>query len=64
MHPKLDAAWKIKPENSEFRNMVQETAIADNGRLKQRWVKRRAIPEGELWFENVWARFRKGEIYR
>ncbi len=64
VHPKLDASWRIQPENEKFRSKVQETEVAENGRLKHRWVKRRELPSKDLWFENVWADFRKGAIYR
>ena len=60
----LDSEWKIRKEDASFRNLVQETEIDDKGRINHRWVPRREMPSDELWFENVWASFRKGEIYR
>jgi hypothetical protein len=64
VHPQLDSSWKIQPEDPTFRDKVQETEVAGSGRIAQKWVRRRPIPADELWFENVWADFRKGAIYR
>ncbi len=64
IHSKLSGDWKIQLERSSFRDKVQETSVSDTGRIKHAWVKRRAMPDSDLWFETVWARFRKGEIYR
>lgn len=63
-HKQLDATeWSFLPENETFRAKVQETVVS-NGNVKHRWVKRRPIPESNLWFETAWADFRKGEIYK
>jgi succinate dehydrogenase/fumarate reductase flavoprotein subunit len=62
-HDKLDAAaWSFRPENPAFRELVQETAVV-RGKVVNRWVKRRPLPERELWFETAWAEYRKGAIY-
>ncbi|RKX37159.1 MAG: oxidoreductase [Verrucomicrobia bacterium] len=63
-HKQLDPAeWCFLPENETFRDKVQETVVAD-GKIKNRWVKRRAIPESNLWFETAWADYRAGKIYK
>jgi len=63
-HEQLDPAeWSFLPENTEFRAKVQETVV-ENGKVKNRWVKCRPIPESNLWFETAWADYRAGKIYR
>jgi succinate dehydrogenase/fumarate reductase flavoprotein subunit len=63
-HEQLDPSeWSFLPENIEFRAKVQETVV-ENGKVKQRWVKCRPIPESNLWFETAWADYRAGKIYR
>ncbi len=55
--------WSFLPENEAFQDKVQETVVA-NGKIKNRWVKRRPIPESNLWFETAWADYRAGKIYK
>lgn len=55
--------WSFLPENETFRDKVQETVVVD-GKIRNRWVKRRAIPESNLWFETAWAEYRAGKIYK
>lgn len=63
-HKQLDPAeWSFLPENETFQDKVQETVVVD-GKIKNRWVKRRAIPESNLWFETAWADYRAGKIYK
>ena len=62
VHPKLDESWRIAPEDPNFRDKVLET-LFEGGRVSNRWVARRPIPQGDLWFETAWSRFRSGEIY-
>ena len=63
-HEEVKSGWRIKGENTRFRKKVQETHVAESGKVHHAWVERRPIPSEELWFENVWADFRKGSIYR
>ncbi len=63
-HKQLDReAWSFLQENESFREMVQETTVVD-GKIRNRWVKRRPIPESDLWFETAWADYRAGKIYQ
>lgn len=63
-HPKLDPVdWSFLPEEVSFKEKVQET-VYDNGRIQNRWVKCRPIPESNLWFETAWADYRAGKIYQ
>ena len=64
IHDKLDERWRIAPENPQFRSKVLETLVQPGGRIENRWVERRPIPETDVWFETAWARFRSGEVYR
>ena len=63
VHKKLDDAWRIAPENVDFREKVQETVLGEDGRVKNQWVPRRPIPKTDVWFETAWARFRSGDGY-
>ncbi|MBT3192975.1 MAG: FAD-binding protein [Verrucomicrobia bacterium] len=63
-HKRLDkATWSFLPENESFRSKVQETVFSD-GKVRNRWVKCRPIPESNLWFETAWADYRAGVIYK
>ncbi len=62
-HPMLDEEWRFASEDTNFRNVVLETAPSLEGEVTQEWVERRPFPAFDAWFENAWAAFRKGEIY-
>ena len=59
----LGDEWRYKPENSELREAVLETVIQKDGAFTSSWKKRRPLPEEESWFENVWGKYMKGEIF-
>lgn len=63
IHDKLGPQWRIAPEQTAFREQVQQTQVLGSGQVENRWIPRRAIPDSDLWFETAWARFRAGEIY-
>jgi hypothetical protein len=64
VHSKLEKEdWSFVPEDKSFRGKILETVLID-GRVRNRWVERRPIPESNLWFETAWAEFRDGNIYR
>ena len=63
VHDKLDAEWRIAPEDTSFHEKVQETRIADGKRATSVWVDRRPMPEPDAWFETAWAAYRNGAIY-
>lgn len=63
VHDKLDERWRIAPEETDFREKVQETLALADGSVQNTWVPRRPIPQSDLWFETAWARFRTGEVY-
>jgi hypothetical protein len=63
IHDRLGDAWRIVPEDPTFREKVLETIAAPDGRVSNRWVERRPIPDTDTWFETAWARFRSGAIY-
>jgi len=63
-HKQLEKSeWSFLPENETFRASVQETRVA-NGKIRNRWVPCRPIPESDLWFETAWADYRAGAIYK
>ncbi|NQT38820.1 MAG: FAD-binding protein [Planctomycetes bacterium] len=63
VHDKLDDAWRIVPENADFRGQVLQTEPREDGTVQNRWVARRPLPESDIWFETAWAAFREGRIY-
>ena len=63
VHPRLPAVWRLAPERTEFRSRVLETVLQADGRVRNRWVGCRPLPEGDAWFETAWAAFRSGAIY-
>jgi len=63
VHDRLDDSWRIAPEDTDFREKVQETLATSEADVQNRWVQRRPLPESDVWFETAWARFRSGEIY-
>jgi len=63
IHEQLGETWRIAPEDLAFREQVLETTVLSAGRVDNRWVVRRPIPESDTWFETAWARFRDGRIY-
>jgi hypothetical protein len=59
----LDGNWKMAEENPSFRDLVLETVWLPAAEIQNRWIRRRAIPESDAWFETAWARFRDGAFY-
>ena len=59
----LDADGSIVPENPEFRKYILET-VFDGKDFTHRRVPCRPIPETDGWFENIWAEYRAGTIYK
>jgi len=51
-------------ENIDFRLQVLVTEWDDKcKKVINYWVPRRPIPDTELWFEDVCANYKKGNIY-
>jgi hypothetical protein len=63
LHAKLGDEWRMAAEDVAFRDKVLETVASADGRVENRWVDRRPIPQTDAWFETTWASFRRGEIY-
>ena len=64
LHEKLDASWRIAPENTEFRDQVLNTRYDYATReTSHNYEPCRPIPDSDLWFETVWAAHRDGKIY-
>jgi succinate dehydrogenase/fumarate reductase flavoprotein subunit len=64
IHDKLDKSWKFIEENPEFRDNVLETDIKNDGTIENNWVERCPVPMSDAWFENAWADYREGKIYK
>jgi len=63
-HPDLGDEWRFLPENEELRGEVLTIAydaVRDEFRVGS--VPVRPMPAGEFWFENTWARFRRGSVF-
>ena len=59
---RLLSSLQVQPEDPSFREKVLET-VAEGDAVKNQWLPRRPIPEGDVWFETAWAAYREGEIY-
>jgi len=60
----VDAAGAVVAEDPRFRPFVAETRVGGNPkRAQHRWVACRPMPDGECWFETIWAEFNRGDIY-
>ncbi len=63
IHEQLGNNWSFVPENTTFRDKVQETVFICPGSADNSWRKRRPLPDSEAWFETAWADYREGIIY-
>lgn len=63
LHAALGDAWRMAPENPAMRAQVLETVTFGAGEVTSAWAPVRPIPDGDLWFETVWARFLSGEVF-
>jgi succinate dehydrogenase/fumarate reductase flavoprotein subunit len=64
-HPGLGDEWRFKPENEDLRDEILTLSYdpAEDA-FGVEVVAPRPIPESEYWFENTWAEFRKGSLFR
>ncbi len=60
---KLGDEWRYKLETPELRNQVLETVLGKDGKFTSSWKTVRPLPEEESWFENVWGKYMKNEIF-
>jgi len=64
-HPELGEEWKFLPENPDLRNEILGVAYdAEDDEFSIEVTSPRPIPQGEFWFENTWAEFREGSVFR
>ena len=64
-HPDLGAAWRFRPENVALRGEILTVAYdAARDAFHVETTTPRAIPEDAAWFENAWAEFREGAVFR
>lgn len=63
LHRKLGDEWRFAPEDPAFREKILETVAKPDGKVENRWVSPRPLPQTETWFETEWAAFREGKIY-
>jgi hypothetical protein len=60
----LGEEWRFAVENPVFREQVQESWLEAPGKVANRWVPCRPLPETSGWFETAWAAYRNGNIYK
>ena len=53
---------RYRSENKALKKKVQETKLSSKGDVQHWWVDRREIPESPQWFENVWRKYREGNV--
>jgi len=64
-HPALGDQWRYLPENVALRDEIIELLyVTADDRFVTRVVSPRPIPSDEFWFENTWAEFREGLVFR
>ncbi len=64
-HPDLGGEWRFLPENAALRREILEiTYDAGTDAFATRVAQPRPVPAGEFWFENTWAEFRDGAVFR
>jgi len=61
-HKALPDEWRFAAEDESFKDKVLETWMED-GKVRNKWVPRRPMPDSNAWFENAWADYREGKIY-
>lgn len=58
----LDERFRYVLDGEAHSGVIQE-AVWKNGTCQCTWRPVRPIPEGDLWFENVWRDWRENRIY-
>lgn len=58
----LDERFRYTLDGEAHSGVIQE-AIWKDGACQCAWRPVRPIPEGDLWFENVWRDWRENKIY-
>ena len=61
IHEALGDEWSFVPEDPAFREMILEIIFdTQSGSISSDWIKRKKIPDEDLWFETAWAAYRDG----
>ncbi len=55
--------WRYKLEDPVFRKKMLETVLK-RSRFVSISTKKRALPQEESWFENVWGEYLKGNVFK
>ncbi len=64
-HPGLGDEWRFLPENEDLRDeILGVTYDPETDSFDVEVAEPRPVPGGEFWFENTWADFRRGEVFR
>jgi hypothetical protein len=59
---KLSSEWFYKPFDDTLMDRVCEIWLNENNKTSTEWINVRQIPKEEGWFENIWEKYRKGQI--
>ncbi|KKR23343.1 MAG: succinate dehydrogenase/fumarate reductase flavoprotein subunit, partial [Candidatus Peregrinibacteria bacterium GW2011_GWE2_39_6] len=54
------AEYRINPEKTGLRNVVQVIAAGEDGELLERLDECRPVPAESFWFERVWSDYQSG----
>lgn len=63
VHPLLPQ-WRLRAENKDLRDEVLEMRWDGEGQFRFSVSRVRPIPPIDAWFENTWAAYRSGAIYK
>ncbi|MGD2175838.1 MAG: hypothetical protein PVJ27_10585, partial [Candidatus Brocadiaceae bacterium] len=64
-HPELGEQWRFLPENRDLREEILGVRYdADEDTFRTEVTAPRPFPQDDSWFENTWAEFRRGEVFR
>lgn len=59
IHPTLPPHWRLKPENTAWRQKVMLCQPDGDGNPVITWQDCRPVPTADGWFETVWKNFRE-----
>lgn len=60
----LSDDWRFASENTDFRDSVLQVTPHPGGEIIHQWIKRRPLPQTDIWFETAWAAFLEKKIYQ
>jgi len=55
---------EVRECEQRFNTEILEISMSGTGDILKRFVQTSPIPKDDIWFEKVWAAYRRGEIFR